>query len=64
MNVIFSYIFPIATKLCNDTVSIVREEASKKMHTLVIKSQEDESFKMIIIEIIKGFSYSEKYSQR
>lgn len=66
MNVIFNYIIPIATKLCNDTVSIVREEASKKMHNLVLKSIElqDEGFKIMIIEVIKAFSLSDKYSQR
>jgi len=33
---VFRYIMPISFKLCNDTVSIVREEAAKKIHSILL----------------------------
>ncbi|KRX07644.1 Armadillo-type fold [Pseudocohnilembus persalinus] len=61
--IIFQYILPIATKLCNDTVNLVREEASRQMYALVDALNGTPQF-IMVIEVIKGFADSKKYSQR
>jgi hypothetical protein len=64
---VFTYIVPIAFKFCTDTVSIVREEASNKIGDIVDEFSTKpggELFLPAIIENIKGFSISTKYTQR
>lgn len=67
IEMVFTYIVPMAFKFCNDTVSIVREEAATKIGDIVqvfASKPEGEMFLPAIIENIKGFSNSKKYTQR
>lgn len=62
---VFQIIVPISFKLCSDVVSIVREEASKKIHFLLenlYDSQED--YRRSVIENIKGFSVATRFTHR
>lgn len=62
----FTYLVPMAFKLCSDIVSCVREEAACQIGSIVKKFQspEGEIYLPAIIENIKGFSNSTKYTQR
>ncbi|EGR27934.1 protein phosphatase 4 regulatory subunit 1, putative [Ichthyophthirius multifiliis] len=65
---VFRYIMPISFKLCNDTVSLVREEAAKKMHSILISLQKDqqtqEIYLICIVNNIKAFQMSSRFNQR
>ena len=65
-DITFKYILPICQKLCNDEVSIVRRTASKQMYPLFMKmySSKQPLYRLSVVEMIKGFSASPKYSYR
>ena len=52
--------------LCKDRVSIVRKSASKNIYNLFIKmyNSGNELYKISVIENIKGFYHSKKFSFR
>lgn len=61
----FKILAPISFKLCNDPVAIVREEASKKIYALLrALYNSDESYRECIIQSIRGFSQSTRYTNR
>lgn len=61
---IFSYMVPILLKFCSDSVSIVREEAAGKVGDFIDKLSECEGLKLGLIESIKAFGASPKFTQR
>ncbi|KAL4508405.1 hypothetical protein ABPG72_003709 [Tetrahymena utriculariae] len=66
---VFRYIMPISFKLCNDTVAIVREEAAKKVHSILLqllseKAETSEIFFECVVNNIKAFSISNRFNQR
>jgi serine/threonine-protein phosphatase 4 regulatory subunit 1 len=62
---IFRMILPISIKLCNDIVSIVREEASKQIYSLVLSLYDsEEGYRETSIETVRLLSNSTKFSQR
>lgn len=65
----FFYIMPISFKLCNDTVAIVREEAAKKVHSILLEiarevDDSSEANLANIVDHIRAFSISGRYYQR
>lgn len=67
IEIVFTYIVPIAFKFCTDIVSIVRDDAAAKIGDIVRQfagKPGGEAFLPAIIENIKGFSNSSKYTQR
>lgn len=63
--IIFRIIAPISFKLCNDPVAFVREEAAKKIHAIVkALYNSEEIYRDSVIENIKGFSQSNRYTNR
>lgn len=67
INTVFVYIVPIAFKFCTDTVALVRDEAAAKIGDIVrqfAEKQDGEMFLPAIIENIRGFSNSKKFTQR
>lgn len=67
IDIVFTYIVPIAFKFCTDTVSIVRDEAASKIGDIVRQfatKAGGDIYLPAIIENIKGFSNSSKYTQR
>jgi serine/threonine-protein phosphatase 4 regulatory subunit 1 len=67
IDIVFTYIVPIAFKFCTDTVSIVRDEAASKIGDIVqqfASKAGGDIYLPAIIENIKGFSNSSKYTQR
>eukprot|EP01016_Furgasonia_blochmanni_P018633 TRINITY_DN2109_c0_g1_i3.p1 TRINITY_DN2109_c0_g1~~TRINITY_DN2109_c0_g1_i3.p1 ORF type:complete len:508 (-),score=98.30 TRINITY_DN2109_c0_g1_i3:695-2218(-) len=62
---IFRMILPISIKLCNDIVSIVREEASKQIYSLVLSLYDsEEGYRETAVETVRLLSNSTKFSQR
>jgi len=61
----FEIIAPISFKLCNDPVSFVREEAARKTYA-ILKAlyHANDTYKDMIIENIKGFSQSNRFTNR
>jgi len=61
----FEIIAPISFKLCNDPVSFVREEAARKIYAILkALNNANESFRDSIIENVKGFSQSNRFTNR
>lgn len=59
---VFQIITPISFKLCTDTVSIVREEASKKIASLLDKMEDaEEEYKQFIIANINSYSQANRF---
>jgi serine/threonine-protein phosphatase 4 regulatory subunit 1 len=61
---IFEYVVPILLKFCSDTVSTVREEAARKVADFIEKLSEEEGLMIGLIESVKAFGTSPKYTQR
>jgi serine/threonine-protein phosphatase 4 regulatory subunit 1 len=63
---VFTYLVPMSFKLCSDIVSCVREEAAIQIGDIFQKftSEEGKIYLPALIENIKGFSSSSKYTQR
>ena len=61
---IFEYVVPILLKFCSDSVSIVREEAARKVADFIEKLSEEEGLMIGLIESVKAFEASPKYTQR
>lgn len=62
---VFRIISPISFKLCNDIVYEVRVTAAKKIYSLLKKFEiSDEIYVNCVIENIKGFSASVRFTQR
>lgn len=63
---VFRYIMPISFKLCNDTVSIVRDEAAKKIHTILLELKKEENTSEVYlgyaVDNIKAFSISTRFN--
>ena len=55
---------PILLKFCSDTVSIVRQEAARKVADFIEKLSEEEGLMIGLIESVKAFGTSPKYTQR
>lgn len=55
---------PILLKFCSDSVSIVREEAASKVGAFIEKLSEVEGLRIGLIESVKAFGASPKYTQR
>lgn len=55
---------PILFKFCSDNVSIVREEAGKKVGAFYDKLREDEGLVIGLLESVKAFGASVKFTQR
>jgi len=55
---------PILLKFCSDSVSIVREEAASKVSDFIEKLSSAEELRQGLIESIKAFGASPKYTQR
>ena len=55
---------PILLKFCSDSVSIVREEAAGKVGDFIEKLSEVEGLRIGLIESVKAFGTSPKYTQR
>ena len=62
--IIFEYVVPILLKFCSDTVSIVREEAAGRIGDFIEKLTEVEGLRQGLIESVKAFGASPKYTQR
>ena len=62
--IIFQYVVPILLKFCSDSVSIVREEAAGRIGDFIEKLSEAEGLKQGLIESVKAFGASPKYTQR
>lgn len=62
----FSYIVPIAFKLCCDDVCCVREEAASRIKDVLKRFEREEGRVYVkgVLENIKGFGRSTKYTQR
>lgn len=61
----FEIIAPISFKLCNDPVSFVREEAARKIYSILkALSDANEAYRDSIIENVKGFSQSNRFTNR
>jgi len=64
-DIVFQIITPISFKLCSDPVSIVREEASKKIAFLLDNLYDhNEEYRNSIIANIKGFSLAPRFTVR
>lgn len=61
---IFQYMVPILLKFCSDSVSIVREEAAGKVGDFIQKLSVSEGLRCGLIQSIKAFGASPKYTQR
>jgi serine/threonine-protein phosphatase 4 regulatory subunit 1 len=62
---IFRYIVPISIKLCNDSVAFVREEAARKVHSLLMAlNNAEDVYKEAVIFNIQGFANSGRYTNR
>lgn len=61
---IFEYVVPILLKFCSDTVSTVREEAARKVADFIEKLSSEEGLMIGLIESVKAFGTSPKYTQR
>ena len=55
---------PILLKFCSDTVSIVREESARKVGDFIKKLSKEEGLMIGLIESVKAFGTSTKYTQR
>ena len=55
---------PILLKFCSDTVSSVRDEAAQKVANFIEKLQVEEGLMIGLIESVKAFGTSPKYTQR
>jgi len=55
---------PILLKFCSDSVSIVREEATAKVADFIVKLSTIEGLQLGLIESVKAFGTSPKYTQR
>ena len=55
---------PILLKFCSDTVSSVRDEAAQKVANFIEKLQVEERLMIGLIESVKAFGTSPKYTQR
>lgn len=62
--IIFEYVVPILLKFCSDTVSSVRDEAAHKVAEFINKLTGDEGLMIGLIESVKAFGTSPKYTQR
>lgn len=62
--IVFEYIVPILLKFCSDSVSSVREQAAKTVANFVEKLKDSEFLLAGLIESIKAFGTSPKYTQR
>lgn len=62
--VVFQYIVPIGLKLCSDPVAEVRQEACKNIATLIDILKDDANHLFVVIELLKGYAFSGKFSQR
>lgn len=61
---VFQYVVPILLKFCSDTVSTVREEAARKVADFIEKLSVEEGLMIGLIESVKAFGTSPKYTQR
>ncbi|CAD8054054.1 unnamed protein product [Paramecium primaurelia] len=65
---IFQIIVPITLKLCNDIVAVVRKQAAKEMHSILLSlNTEDETsqiYYQCLIENIKAYGISHRFNQR
>ncbi|CAM6005150.1 unnamed protein product [Sphagnum balticum] len=61
---VFTYIFPISLKLCNDNVSEVRHEAARQMYHVIHRLGDSAMHQEMALESIKGYGLSEKHIQR
>lgn len=55
---------PLLLKFCSDSVSIVREEAAAKVADFIKKLSAVEGLQLGLIESVKAFGTSPKYTQR
>eukprot|EP01015_Nassula_variabilis_P036997 TRINITY_DN969_c0_g2_i1.p2 TRINITY_DN969_c0_g2~~TRINITY_DN969_c0_g2_i1.p2 ORF type:complete len:333 (-),score=30.19 TRINITY_DN969_c0_g2_i1:4-1002(-) len=61
----FEIILPLSMKLCQDSVAIVREEAAKNIHYLVLRLYSFSSnYRESLVGMIKMFASSAVYNQR
>lgn len=63
-HIIFEYVVPILLKFCSDSVSTVREEAARKVADFIEKLSIEEGLMIGLIESVKAFGTSPKYTQR
>ena len=55
---------PILLKFCSDSVSTVRESAARRVGDFIEKLSAEEGLMIGLIESVKAFGTSPKYTQR
>ena len=62
--VVFEYLVPLLLKFCSDNVQLIREEAADKVADFIEKLKGEEGLMVGLVESVKAFGSSPKYTQR